>query len=96
MNDYPYNRIILDIVELSQELRQHGKPSLIGIHSSGSLSVDVFDSVANKDAWLNNHCKPLISEWVHEGDCEAAIRVLQNMQMYVETEEDLWAIIEKQ
>ncbi len=95
MNDYPYNRIILDIVELSQELRQQGKPSLIGIHSSGSLSVDLFDSVANKDAWLINKCKPLISEWVHEGDCEAALNVWNQMMMHVDREDDLWAVLDK-
>jgi len=42
MNDYPYSRIILDIVELSQELRQQGMP----VEDSGLFML----------AWYLYHC----------------------------------------
>lgn len=95
MNDYPYNRIILDIVELSQELRQRGKPSIIEMHSNGGVTVAIFQSVAAKDLWIDNKIRPLIRETILEGDCEAAMNVWNQMMMHVDREDDLWAVLDK-
>ena len=59
MNDYSFNRIILDIIELLQDLKQQGMAFMFSINSTGSVDVTLFESDAALDEWSNADGKPI-------------------------------------
>lgn len=52
MNDYPPERVICDIVELLQDLKNQGFISVFTQHGNGSITVDLFDSKNTYLRWI--------------------------------------------
>jgi hypothetical protein len=74
MNDYPYNRIVLDIVELLQDLNEQGMVSMFTLNATGNIDVTLFADKSVFDAWLddNKEFEPLVSRWIMKDDTNAA------------------------
>lgn len=50
--DYPFNRIVLDIVELLQDLKAQGMLFVLNLNGVGSLDVRVFENDTEYHKWL--------------------------------------------
>lgn len=63
INSYPFNRIILDIVELLQDLRGQGMAYIAAFNGSGSFDFSLFADKETLDKWSNSDagCKDYVS-----------------------------------
>lgn len=72
MNDYPFNRIVLDIVALLQDLKAQGMPYLFCINSSGSVDVTLFASDASYKQWAYSDGQKLAGWYIMPDDTRMA------------------------
>jgi len=87
MNDYPFNRAVLEIVELLQDLRAQGMAFVFTINSSGSFDLYLFKSDSHRDAWIERSEDALITVHVMDGDVEDALDVFNKLIAYKEPSE---------
>jgi len=72
MNDYPFNRIVLDIVELLQDLKTQGMAYMFSINSTGSVDVNLFESDAALKEWSNATGEKLAGWYIMPDDTRMA------------------------
>jgi hypothetical protein len=72
MNDYPFNRIVLDIVELLQDLRVQGMACIFNLETTGGISIYLFTDRGHVARWTENQDKELLRRSFSDGDCNAA------------------------
>lgn len=72
MNDYPFPRIVLDIVELLQDLKAQGMAYLFCINGSGSVDVTLFASDASYKQWADADGQKLAGWYIMPDDTRMA------------------------
>lgn len=82
MNDYPFNRVVLEIVELLQDLKAQGMAFVFTINSTGSFDLYLFKDTAHRDAWLDGKADPHGIANVSDGDVEVALEVFNKLDEY--------------
>lgn len=87
MNDYPFNRVVLEIVELLQDLRAQGMAYVFSSNLTGSFDVYLFTDDAHGNAWIAREKDTLITVHVMDGDVEDALDVFNQLIAYKEPSE---------
>lgn len=72
MNDYPFNRVVLDIVELLQDLKAQGMEYIFSINASGSVDIWLFAGKESYKAWAESKGEKLDSWYIMPDDTTAA------------------------
>ena len=86
MNDCPFNRVVLEIVELLQDLRAQGMAFVFTLNSTGSFDCYLFTDIAHRDAWIDRSQDALITVHVIDNDVQDALDVFNKLDEY-KTEE---------
>lgn len=79
MNDYPFNRVVLEIVELLQDLKAQGMAFVFTINSTGSFDLHLFTDDAHSDDWIERSREAMIAVHVFDGDIEHALEVFNQL-----------------
>ena len=101
INSYPFNRIILDIVELLQDLRLEDMPSIFALNGSGSADITLFVNDTLFKNWVDgmkvsDENPIMFSAYISAGDCNAAHMAWNELIKCKEADEfDLEAILSK-
>ena len=81
MNDYPFNRIVLDIVELLQDLKAQGMAFLFSINGSGSVDVTLFDNDEAYKQWADSDGQKLAGWYIMPDDTRMAHMCWNDLQL---------------
>ena len=87
MNDYPFNRIVLDIVELLQDLKAQGTAFLFSINGSGSVDVTLFDNDESYKQWADDDGQKLAGWYIMPDDTRMAHMCWNDLIAYKVKEE---------
>jgi len=90
MNDYPFNRVVLEIVELLQDLRDQGMEFIFSINSIGSFDCYLFEDEEYRNRWLDNGLPPTVRASVSDGDVEAALELFNKLIEYKVVDDFDW------
>ena len=84
MKDYPFNRVILDLVELLQDLKQQGYKYIVCMNSVGSVDIHFFVSEQNYEEWMAGDYSVAHTFWIMADDTEHAMKVFNDLMMFKE------------
>jgi len=91
MNDYPFNRTIIDLLDLLQDLSDyHGHVYILNVHGTGTVECDFFVTESDYKLWVSGETAIGHNTYrIKKDDCEASMRAFNELVKYRKTEVDL-------
>lgn len=95
INSYPFNRIILDIVELLQDLRGQGMAYIAAFNGSGSFDFSLYADKETLDNWSNSEAgskdfQALCNSYIMRDDTTAAHMAWNDLIKYKELDDSIF------
>jgi len=91
MNDYSFNRAIIDLLDLLQDLSDyHRHVYIFNIYGTGAVELDFFVTDSDYKLWVNGEQTEGHKHYrINKGDCEASMQAFNDLVKNRKIEVDL-------